>query len=199
MKPSIFFFILVFFANYNVKSQDFTIFDHPLNARLSLCESIENYNFSDNFRFVKIGKNLYSLISNEEGKVILNKAITLMKDSMDTDSYLLNQISMSSKDYKINEENFKKLYDETEIIIDQFVANYGNPTKLVKNETFFFGEDNEFLGGSILAATWIDGKTKLQVLFSKDVDFRINLYAIRIFKFQDYLGNMKVPDDFEGF
>jgi hypothetical protein len=199
MKPSIFFFILVFFANYNIKSQDFTIFDHPLNARFSLCESIGNYNFSDNFRFVKIGKNLHSLISDEEAKVILNMAITLMKDSMDTDSYLLNQISMSSKDYKINEENFKKLYDETEIIIDQFVAKYGNPTKLVKNETLFFGEDSEFLGGSILAATWLDGKTKLQVLFSKDVDFRINLYAIRIFKFQDYLGNMKVPNGFKGY
>lgn len=98
-----------FFTNHNLKSQDFSIFDHPLNTRLSLCESIENYIFSNNFRFVNIGKNLYSLISDEEGELILNKSITLMKDSMDSGDYLLYQISMSSKDYKISEENFKKL------------------------------------------------------------------------------------------
>lgn len=199
MKASIFFFILVFFANHNIKSQDFTIFDHHLNTRLSLCESLENFNFSDNFRFVNIGKNLYSLISDEEGKVILNKAITLMKDSIGTDDYLLNQISMSSKDYKISEENFKNLYNETEKIIDQFVAKYGKPTKLIKNETLFFGKYDKNSGGNILAATWLDGKTKLQVRFSKDVEFRLELYTIRINKFQDYLGNMKVPDGFEGY
>lgn len=202
MKELISIFIASIFISINASSQDFDFFEYPLNSnKITLAEAIEKYVNNDkiDFKYIKIGKRLHSLVVNYDHKIFTNNSYVLIRDTINSNQFSLNQIGLSSREFYIKEENFIKLLDETNKLIHQFEKKYGKPTNYVNNEDRYFGQKNEKISGDIITSTWVFKDTKLKISFIKGGDHGHFRYQLRINKFQDYLGNIKLPKWWDGY
>ena len=202
MKKLILISILSLFTIKKASSQDFTVFEHPLNSnKITLYQAIEKYVNSDekDFKFIKIGKRLHSLVLKYDHKTFKNTSFVLIKDTINSNQFSLNQVGISSKEFHVNKENFKKLLNETNRIIKQFEDKHGEPTKSINNKERYFDENNAKITGDIIATTWVSNNVKLKITFSKEGGHGHYRYLLTISKFQDYLGNMKLPKWWNGY
>jgi len=198
MKKIIITTFLSFIILINVRSQDLTFFDIPLNSgKVTLCEAIEKYgtngNGNDDFKYGKIGKRMHSLVFKYEHKIFKNNAFVLFRDSINFSEFSLNQIGLSSREYLITEKNFNKLLKETNKVLKQLEDKYGSPSKIENLTDRYYGEENDKIPGKIIKATWETNNVKLQIEFAKDGPPGHHFYSLKIHKFQDYIGNMKIP------
>ena len=202
MKELILILMASIFTSINASSQDFDFFDYPLNSdKITLCQAIEKYGINDNndFRFVRIGKRLHSLVVKYDHKIFANNSFVLIRDTINSNEFKLNQVALSSKEFQINEKNFKKLLDETNRIINQFEKKYGKPTKSINNKDRYFGQKNEEIVDEIIATTWDSNNIKLKITFYKGGEHGHYHYYLDVSTFEDYFGNMKLPEWWNGY
>ncbi len=198
----IFIFIATIFSLNHAVSQDFTFFDFSLNKeKLTLCQAMEKYGINDKdaFHYIQIGQRLHSLVVQYDHKIFSNHSYVLLRDTVDTSQFWLNQIGLSSKMFSVTNTHFKRILDETHQLINQFKLKYGEPTKYVDNEDRYFGQKNEGIAGDIVAITWDCNNVKLKITFAKEGEHGVYHYHLRVDKFQDYLGNMKLPKWWNGY
>ena len=162
---------------------------------------MDKYEINDNsdFQFIQIGERLHSIVVTYDYKIFINKSFVLLRDTVDSSQFQLNQIGISSYELFVSEANFIKLRDESNKIINQFKIKYGEPTKYVNNKDRYFDQINSEISGDIIAATWVSNDIKLKVTFSKDGEHGEYRYQLCIHKFQDYFGNVKLPEWWDGY
>lgn len=182
-----------------VRGQDLSCFDFPLyTEKVTLCEAIEKYGNNsigeEDFKFVKIGKRMHSIVLKYENGVFENKAFALLRDTISSSEFSLNQIGLSSKEYQLKEKNFNLLLKETNRLLDLLEEKYGPPTKLENLKDRYYGQENDHVPGKIIKATWDKNNIKLQIKFAKDGPYNHYFYSLKIRKFKDYIGNMKLPE-----
>jgi len=202
MKQLIIISIISIFAIKNGISQDFAFLEYPLYAeKVTLIQAIEKYGVNDynDFEFIRIGKRIHSLVWKYDHKIFKTNSYVLLRDTINSNQFSLNQIGLSSNELLVNEKNFKKLLDETNKIRKQFEEKYGKPTKDVNNKERYFDQSKMETVGDIIATTWESNNVKLKITFMKGGEHGRYRYHLRIHKFQDYLGNMKLPEWWDGY
>jgi len=162
---------------------------------------MEKYGFDDkqDFKFIKIGKGLHSLVLKYEEGIFRNKSFVLIRDTINSNLFSLNQIGLHARDFRISKENFDTLLNETNSIVNQFKNKYGEPTKIVDRKERYFGQNDKDIADDIIAVTWDTNNVKLKITFSKAGEKGPYWYQLRISKFQDYYGNMKLPESWNGY
>jgi hypothetical protein len=166
---------------------------------MTLCEAIEEFELTENFEYMRIGKNLNSLVVNLEDELFRYNSFVLIQDSINDQIHQLNQIDLSTFRFGITEQNFQKLKLKTEELIEHFTSKFGEPTKSVINEDNFWSETFQKGFDTIIMAVWDKDEIKFQIDFTITGEHKLYKYQIRIHKFKDYWGNMKLPPWWNGY
>ncbi len=175
--------------------QSLSIFETKLyNEKLTICDLINNYvDKQKDFNYKSFDTAFYCIsVYDNRNEIFGNWSFVVRNDS-------LNQIGFTSLDLPINSEWFDNLYSKTDTIIKLFTGYFGQPLKQTRNEKNFFKKGEKYLPGDILKAMWdIDGQ-KIKVEYIIDGEHNDFHYSLRILRFKDYYGNIKLPEWWDGY
>lgn len=188
--------------SFSCFGQDLRIFNHELDLEeVTESEALDQFKASEDYKFITIGKELHSLVFEIEDQIFKYNSYVLKADSIKSDCYKLNQIGLSSERLEITKYNFDRLKSKSEELIEYFRIKLGEPTKKEVITTNFWNENDPTNGEKIMMAVWVKDDVKLKIIFSLTGNEKHNSYAyeLRISKFKDYLGNLKLQPWWDGY
>ena len=194
--------IFIMFFTISSSAQELEIFNHELYEKsMTLCEALEEFKLTEDFKFVGIGKNLNSLVVEVDDHIFKSKSFVLIKDTLNNQIYQLNQIGTRSNRLPISERNFLKLKLKIEELIKHYKSKLGEPTKTEINEYNFWKEAFQKSSDKIIMAVWDKNEVKFKLEFTITGDEKHHpfAYELRISKFKDYYGNMELPPWWNGY
>jgi hypothetical protein len=159
-----------------------------------MCDFISKFIEQDrSFKYFYLDTSFFSISSyDNRGKIFGNWSFVSRHDSLD-------QIGFSSLDLPITPEWYNELYNQTDSLIKLFTAKYGQPAKSSTNEKNFYQKDKKYLPGHIIKAMWLMEGQKLKVEFIIDGEHKDFHYSLRLLRFKDYYGNVKLPPWWDGY
>ena len=192
---SIIFFLAFYVLTICASGQSLALFDTKLYAeKVTLCDLLNNYvSKRQEFKFISFDTSFYSISSYDNNATIFGHWNYVVRNDS------LNQLGFSSLALPITDEWFQKLSRLADSAINVFTTKFGKPNRdtLVKKNFFKKGKRNAI--GDIRKAMWfIDGQ-KLKVDFIIDGEHGEYSYLLRIQRFKDYSGNMKLPPWWDGY
>jgi hypothetical protein len=194
IKKSIVFFS-VFLASFFVKGQDLSLLETKIYAeKLTFCDLVAKYiDTKKDFTYHSFDGLSYNISSYDNSALIFGHwNYTMRNDS-------LNQYGFSSIQLPVTAEWFNKLYPFTDSTIKFFTKKYGKPVQETLLKTNFYRKDKKVVAGVIIKAMWIIDGQKLKVQFSIDGEHHEYAYTMKIERFKDYYGNVKLPTWWNGY
>lgn len=195
MKRTIIILLLnVLLTSFSV-GQTVDVFDTKLySEKLTKCDLISKFiEQNRDFKYTYFDTSFFSISSyDNKSKIFGNWSFVSRLDSLD-------QIAFSSLDLPITLEWFNALYRQADTLMKIFTTKYGQPAKSSTNQKNFYQNGKKYLPGDIIKAMWqIDGQ-KLKVEFIIDGEHNDFHYSLRISRFKDYYGNVKLPPWWDGY
>lgn len=192
----IFIVLLVFsISTISASAQSLSLFDTKLYAETTtLCDLLNKYvDKRQEFKFTSFGTSFFSVSSYDNNSAIFGHWTYVVRNDS------LNQLEFSSLASPINAEWFNKLSKLADSTIHTFTAKYGKPFRdtVVKRNFFHLGK--KYMASDIRKAMWLIDGQKLKVNFSIDGEHGQYSYSLRIQRFKDYYGNMKLPPWWDGY
>lgn len=194
--PKVYYFLLIlFFLNTRLSAQSLAIFETKLySEKIQLCDLLNKYiNPHNEFKYYPLGNSFYGVSTYDNNSSIFGYwTFTIRKHS-------LNQYGFSSLELPINKEWYNKLSRFADSTIKIFTAKYGKPFKetFVKNNVYQKGR--KYLSGDVKKAMWLINGQKIKVDFSIDGEHKEYFYSLKIERFKDYYGNIKLPKWWDGY
>lgn len=186
--------IYLFLTNISV-GQTIDVFDTSLYAeKLSFCELTHRYvNMGKDFKYVLLDTSFYAITSyGQTTDISGNWTFAARQDS-------LIQIGFTSLNLPITSDWFNKLYSRADSLIKYFNIKHGKPFKTDLNQKNFFLEGKKYSSSNIVKAMWLIDGQKLKVEFIIDGEHNDFHYSLRISKFKDYYGSVKLPPWWDGY
>jgi hypothetical protein len=145
------------------------------------------------FKFIPYDTSFFSISSYDNNSTIFGLWTYVVRNDS------LNQLGFSSLSLPINGEWFDKLSKFADSAIQVFTKKYGEPIKDTVVKTNFFQAGRKYKGGDIRKAMWLIDGQKLKVNFSIEGEHGQHSYVLRMERFKDYYGNMKLEPWWDGY
>jgi hypothetical protein len=176
-------------------AQSPALLDTQLYAeKVTLCDLLDNYvNKRQEFKVVCFDTSFFSISSYDNNASIFGHWTYVVRNDS------LSQLGFSSLALPITDGWFQKLSRLADSAIDAFTAKYGKPDRDTIVKKNFFQKGNKNAVGDIRKAMWVIDGQKLKVDFSIDGEHGQYSYLLRIQRFKDYYGNMKLPPWWDGY
>jgi len=175
--------------------QSLASFNTKLYAEnMTLCDLLNKYlDKRQEFKFASFDTSFFSVSSYDNNSTVFGHWTYVVRNDS------LNQLEFSSLALPINAEWFNKLSRLADSAIHVFTEKYGKPVKDTTIKRNFFQKGKKYIAGDIQKAMWLIDGQKLKVVFSIDGEHGQYSYLLRIQRFKDFYGNMKLPPWWDGY
>jgi hypothetical protein len=179
----------------SAKAQSIDKFDLVLGAgKYSMTHFIKTYaDTTDDFKLIYLRKpEMYSVCYYGKLEDVFGQwSYTCRNDTLNQYGFVAN--------YGITQEIYTKLQKATTTIIKDLTIKYGQPLKAATNSAYKFSKNAKLFPTNIKKAMWQINGQKLLVTFSVEGEHSEYTYSLRVSRFKDYRGNMKLPDYWDGY
>ncbi|GAB3659825.1 hypothetical protein GCM10027594_30460 [Hymenobacter agri] len=173
--------------------QSLALFKTPLGGKLPLCAVLEKYvDRRQEFTYKPLGDLQFISSYANQSDVFGHWRFVVRHDS-------LNQYGFSSLELPITAGSYSKLKVLTDSAIILFTKQFGNPAKVSQGPPTGYVARQRPTPGVLRKAMWLIDGQKLTVNFSVVGEHGEYAYQLKIWRYQDFYENTKLPPWWDGF